>query len=198
MVKRNTKRKNYRKGRKTVKGGMDPLPNNNQIMAPVFDNGVEIPDIPHENENWGDWGDELNISQDSSNPDTTYDSGLTANMEDLFANNNDSFSSFGTDPSLDQSLSTISRNSDDSMMSVGSNLFDDENDENPINGGKRKRRRKSNKRRKQVKKGRKTRKNKRKQRGGMCYGNGVGANSYDPNYSIYNTNLTKLFPYKPN
>jgi hypothetical protein len=30
----------------------------------------------------------------------------------------------------------------------------------------------------------------------MCYGNGVGANSYDPNYSIYNTNMLKLFPYK--
>ena len=36
----------------------------------------------------------------------------------------------------------------------------------------------------------------RKQRGGMCYGNGVGANSYDPNYSIYNTNMLKLFPYR--
>ena len=36
-----------------------------------------------------------------------------------------------------------------------------------------------------------------KQKGGICYGNGVGANNYDPNYSIYNTNLLKLFPYKP-
>ena len=35
-----------------------------------------------------------------------------------------------------------------------------------------------------------------KMRGGRCYGNGVGANSYDPNYSIYNTNMMKLFPYK--
>jgi hypothetical protein len=42
------------------------------------------------------------------------------------------------------------------------------------------------------KKGRKS----RKQRGGTCYGNGVGANSYDPNYSIYNTNMLNLFPYK--
>ena len=49
------------------------------------------------------------------------------------------------------------------------------------------------------KKGRKTRKNIRhKQRGGICYGNGVGANSYEPNYSIYNTNMLKLFPYKHN
>jgi len=48
---------------------------------------------------------------------------------------------------------------------------------------------------------RKTRKNKRrksrKQRGGQCYGRGVGANTYDPSFSIYNTNELKLFPYKP-
>lgn len=46
-----------------------------------------------------------------------------------------------------------------------------------------------------IKKGKKTT---RKQRGGTCYGNGVGANNYDPNYSIYNTNMLKLFPYKAN
>jgi hypothetical protein len=38
---------------------------------------------------------------------------------------------------------------------------------------------------------RKTRKNRRVRRknlkGGMCFGNGVGANSNDPNFSIYNT-----------
>jgi len=34
-------------------------------------------------------------------------------------------------------------------------------------------------------------------RGGMCFGKGVGANSNDPNFSIYNTRLTQLFPYKP-
>lgn len=37
----------------------------------------------------------------------------------------------------------------------------------------------------------------RKQRGGTCYGSGVGANPNDPNYSIYNTNMLQLFPYKP-
>jgi hypothetical protein len=42
----------------------------------------------------------------------------------------------------------------------------------------------------------KNKKRTRNMRGGRCYGNGVGANSYDPNYSIYNTNLMKLFPYK--
>lgn len=47
-------------------------------------------------------------------------------------------------------------------------------------------------------KGKKGKKTTRKQRGGTCYGNGVGANNYDPNYSIFNTNLLKLFPYKAN
>lgn len=38
---------------------------------------------------------------------------------------------------------------------------------------------------------------KRRLRGGACYGNGVGANAYDPNYSVYNTRSLQLFPYKP-
>ena len=42
-----------------------------------------------------------------------------------------------------------------------------------------------------------TRKTKNSQKGGTCYGNGVGANSYDPNFSIYNTRQLELFPYKP-
>lgn len=32
--------------------------------------------------------------------------------------------------------------------------------------------------------------------GKTVYGRGYGANCNDPNYSIYNTNLLKLFPYK--
>jgi hypothetical protein len=47
---------------------------------------------------------------------------------------------------------------------------------------------------------RKTRRNnirKLNLKGGMYFGRGVGANSYDPNFSIYNTNMLNLFPYKP-
>jgi hypothetical protein len=45
----------------------------------------------------------------------------------------------------------------------------------------------------------KKRKNmKKRQRGGNCYGSGVGANAYDPNYSIYNTKQLQMFPYRPN
>jgi hypothetical protein len=58
--------------------------------------------------------------------------------------------------------------------------------------------RKKNKRRSTLRKHsrRHTNKNrKHSKKGGTCYGNGVGANSYNPNFSIYNTNLLKLFPY---
>jgi hypothetical protein len=83
---------------------------------------------------------------------------------------------------------------------------DNEDDDDDQEGGK--------KNKKQSRKN-KTRKNKRKQKtnklkkkqinskktnrlkGGMVYGNGYGANCSNPNYSIYNTNLLKLFPYNP-
>jgi len=42
----------------------------------------------------------------------------------------------------------------------------------------------------------KSNKQSRKRKGGTRYGSGIGSNCYDPNYSIYNTNLLKLFPYK--
>ena len=45
--------------------------------------------------------------------------------------------------------------------------------------------------------GGKRRRKSRKQRGGVCFGNGVGANNYDPNFSIYNTRELTLFPYNP-
>jgi hypothetical protein len=57
-------------------------------------------------------------------------------------------------------------------------------------GGRSRRKRKG-------KKGTKSRKT-RKMKGGALYGTGVGANNYNPNYSIYNTPALTLFPYKPN
>ncbi len=36
-----------------------------------------------------------------------------------------------------------------------------------------------------------------KQRGGTCYGSGVGRTSTENNFSVFNTNQLKLFPYKP-
>jgi hypothetical protein len=59
-------------------------------------------------------------------------------------------------------------------------------------GGKK--RRKTNKKRSKSKSHKSSR---RIRKGGNYYGRGVGANNYDPNLSIYNTNLLTLFPYKP-
>jgi hypothetical protein len=53
-----------------------------------------------------------------------------------------------------------------------------------------------NKTRKSKKNNKRTRR-RRNLRGGRCYGTGVGANNYDPNFSIYNTRELQLFPYKP-
>lgn len=66
-------------------------------------------------------------------------------------------------------------------------------------GGKKTKRRRRIIKRKKTKKRRTMKKRRgKKQRGGNCYGNGVGANAYDPNYSIYNTNQLQMFPYRPN
>jgi hypothetical protein len=45
-------------------------------------------------------------------------------------------------------------------------------------------------------KGKKARKSKKLRGGNRFGGNNIGANCYDPNFSIYNTNMLKLFPYK--
>lgn len=42
----------------------------------------------------------------------------------------------------------------------------------------------------------KKRKNTTCKKGGIRYGTGYGSNCNQPNYSIFNTNLLKLFPYK--
>ena len=97
---------------------------------------------------------------------------------------------------IDDNDLNLSQHSDNSL-----NLSDlqadsyDSNDGNTsgesMEWGGKKRRNKSYKKRKN------NRRISRKQRGGTCYGTGVGANSNDPNYSIYNTNILKLFPYRP-
>jgi hypothetical protein len=52
-------------------------------------------------------------------------------------------------------------------------------------------------RRRKIRKSRKCRKHRKSYKGGAQYGTGVGANCYDPNFSIYNTRELSLFPYRP-
>lgn len=94
----------------------------------------------------------------------------TSNLNDL--------SSIHGDDDNTIAINDISFSSDDTDANT-------DNEDNTFGGKKRK--------------SKKSRKNKktRKQKGGMCYGTGVGANYNNPNYSIYNTELLELFPYKP-
>lgn len=54
----------------------------------------------------------------------------------------------------------------------------------------------SKRRHRKYKKMRKSKKHKKTRGGNRIGGNNIGANCSDPNFSIYNTNLLKLFPYK--
>lgn len=97
----------------------------------------------------------------------------------------ESFSSQGT---MNLNELNISNRSRDSGYTTSEDISFDE-----FGGKKRRRISRKNYRNKR----RRTRRNSsRNLKGGMCFGRGVGANSYDPNYSIYNTNMLKLFPYK--
>lgn len=91
---------------------------------------------------------------------------------------------------MDQSFESQGTMNSDELNTSNMSGYTSNPDDSDNEVGGRRRRRITKKR--HVKKSRKT----RKQRGGMCFGNGVGANSYDPNYSIYNTNMLKLFPYR--
>jgi hypothetical protein len=157
------------------------------------------------NDEPNDENDELNISNISGDSDN--DLNESFNLDNSFSND-DSMNT--TRESINGSIN----NGNDSFGTEGSSLnLSDLNTSNASNssmnttreedsfGGKKERRKtmKKQKRRTTKKQKRRTTKKRKgiKQRGGTCYGNGVGANNYDPNFSIHNTNLLKLFPYKP-
>jgi hypothetical protein len=68
-------------------------------------------------------------------------------------------------------------------------------DETAAYGGKNKRR--TTQRKRILKNKTSHKKGNQKMKGGTCYGRGYGANSFDPNLSIYNTRMPSLFPYRP-
>jgi hypothetical protein len=140
----------------------------------IFENPNANDMIPHADNDIHDLDDnDLDLSMDQSQG--------SLHLSHLNVSN-DSMDGNTTLP--DESLG-ISQISD---ISLPSNISENESFASEIGGKKRRR-----KTQRKSKKGKKT----RKQRGGMCYGNGVGANSYEPNYSIYNTRELELFPYRP-
>jgi len=99
----------------------------------------------------------------------------------------ESFDSQGT---MNLNELNISNRSRDSGYTTSEDISFDEF------GGKRSRRTSRKNHRNKRRRTRRNSKRNRTLKGGMCFGRGVGANNYDPNYSIYNTNMLKLFPYK--
>jgi len=158
-----------------------------------------------------DQNNELNISgiSNASNDEHNFND---EDLDNSFTTMDDSINTTGDTNGDDSIILDENEDLNNSFMSdEGSLHLSDLNDDVSVNttnedisyGGKK--RRKTMKKRRKGKKIRRTikkRKNgdksktKRKQRGG-CYGSGVGANNNDPNFSIYNTNLLKLFPYSP-
>jgi hypothetical protein len=178
MAKRHTKRRREKKHhprRRTMKGGLPNGPNGpNEHDEDIYE---PIPQNPND-QHFIDMGD-MDESFGSMNLDELNTSNMSGNTsQDASQMTGISFDSQDTMNTMDPDELNISNMSGNTTRD---NSF----------GGK-KRRRSSKKRRG---KGRKTRKYRG---GGMCFGNGVGANSYDPNNSIYNTNMLKLFPYKAN
>ncbi len=156
-----------------------------QIMVEILNeqifqnsNSSEMDVIPHAEDDVHDMdisfnGDDNSLHMSDLNNNSLHMSDLNVNQDSMNVNTTAPDESFGNSQMSD---------------SIASSLFSENNSFASETGGKKRRRKTS-------KKKRITRKS-RKQRGGMCYGNGVGANSNDPNYSIYNTNMLKLFPYK--
>ena len=190
---RNKRQKKYRR-RRSMKGGNDSIIENIEVIPSSGEtHDLDLDESLHLDQN------DLNELHDSFDTDTFSSQG-SLHISDLEPN-----SSLNTTKESYQSIDSI----DDSLglnQSIDSNTFEPLHindlesssvnttmEDNSIGG---KKYRKSYKKR-HGKKGKKTRKNRRKQKGGVCYGSGVGANNYDPNYSIYNTNMLKLFPYKP-
>ena len=211
---RRQKRKSYRKKTRKMVGGNFTQEENQQLL----DMGFTQADI----QALSNTGLRLNIIQMSLtqvNPDTgalftpqeLIQSINETNQEldqlDISGISNASDDEHILNDSYDDSMNTTQENisnisNNDSLDNGSLHLSDLDNfNNNSANttreevsfGG---RKRKTSRSYTRIRKGRKHVRKTRKQRGGMCFGNGVGANSYDPNYSIYNTNMLKLFPYK--
>ena len=162
------------------------------------------------NNNINEDNNELNLSRISNNSGNSHD---LDDLDSSFLSNNDSmnttndlndYSNLNNENELNNNNNSFP--SDDNSLHLSDLNNSNNNSQNTTVeddlsfGGKRRTRKK----RKIIKKSntrkkRNTKKNKKcKQKGGQCYGRGVGASNYDPNNSIYNTNELSLFPYLPN
>lgn len=151
-----------------------------QIMDQIMNHdnhNVDFDAIPHAQDDIHD----MDISFQGDD-DSLHLSDLNVSQDSMRANTTVADESFNNSQMSNGSMSSIFS---------GNESFASE-----YSGGKR---RKTSKKSLKSKKSRTSRKGKKskKQKGGTCYGRGVGANNFDPNYSIYNTRQLELFPYRP-
>lgn len=200
--KRTSKRTNPRQKRINMKGGFSPVQDRwilafgitQEQLNQIIESGIEFEDlvtiinnIAEENEHINSDAFALLIMNAVNN---------RGNVSDLSSiSRNSSVHSLESNGPLRLSDLEVSTDSEEGYTTRESIELDDEE----LWGGKKKRkvsRKKLTKRKSKKTHKKRTRKN-RHLKGGMCYGNGVGANSYDPNFSIYNTRELQLFPYRP-
>lgn len=218
MVNKKTHKRRLNRKKKIMKGGaynpeeLDTLRNNNftdnqietleNMDIPINEVMRKINDKINEGENSDDITDivmaeimDENIFQNQNNN--------VMNIEPIQNNEEDEEDIHYLYDNDDDDDLNSSRNSsihlsdlNDSRMS-GYTTNPDESFRSDQSFGGKKIRKRLSKKIKKNKKGKKSRKNRKskKQRGGTCYGSGVGANNYDPNFSIHNTRELKLFPY---
>jgi hypothetical protein len=153
----------------------------------------EIMQSVHQAFNENDISQISNDEEDVHNEDFMYDYPESTNTSQ------ESLSGLNLDnSSLDDSSSSFMHSLHDSDLNNSNISSANTSVSDTSMGGKK--RRKTNKKRTKSKspKSRKSAKSRRRIiKGGNCYGRGVGTNSYNPNFSIYNTKLLNLFPYKP-
>jgi len=220
---RKIRRKSTRKNKKTMFGGEFNTSDVNELLSLGFTNeDIDFLSIVSPNINLI----RLSLQQinpDTGNPFTPEEimqSVRDANEE--VENNENNISGISSNITDDEDDEDDSNTMNESMnMSFNSDLDNsqmmqplNESDLNISNissqntsmdsdsvGGKKRKKRKNNtikkyKNKKSYKKY-SYKKNKKTKKGGQCYGRGVGANNYDPNFNIFNSNMLTLFPYKP-
>jgi len=172
-----------------IMDSLNPDNNENDLSEIGSENGSDVNNVSvgsfaFENDDLSDIGDDNSQHNMSDNSIVFDQDDLDNNLND----NIDDVSEGSIDPYDDDEGNTTNERS--SLMDIAE-----------LNFGGRRRTRKGRKGKK-TRKGKKSKKTRKmrghKQRGGMRYGTGVGANCFDPNLSIYNTPALSLFPYKPN
>lgn len=191
MPKRNTTK--VRKYRKSI-GGTGPIEEDLELSVIEADPEASFNGDLDDSVVSGQPGPDLSQFPSSLDPNSSPETTIESDRNNSYS---DVMSSFGS-PTSSQIVSPMPSPFGSPMPSpFGSPSSGGKNQSRKGKRTKGNKKRKTSKKSKTHKKRRQTKRSNKKNLKGGCYGSGVGANNYDPNYSIYNTDMLKLFPYKP-